>query len=440
MNLTIFSVQQLWPLTILVGVAVIIPILLSIFKIKFIPSLVIEIIMGIILSIIPLTRNIFSTSEGSVTTLSTLPEGLYILGMSILLFMSGFDTDFSVFKRRKKDEPKYLNVLLCSLIIYILVVGLSIGGAYLLKDYVKGNQIIGIAIIAVFFSSTFASLVIPLVHNYDLKDTSLGKIISTYSTISEFCSIIALSVIMLLLGVSKDPSYIAVIAIVCVYILIFIVKKFIKVDKIFGKRLEGIVHLSTRITVFVLLLAILLSDLGGVEYILGAFLSGMIIRLLWEDHHANKLESIGYGLFVPLFYILVGFKVGLLVMHTGTANFFSLNTLLLFIVILSMMFIVRIPFLYLLRYYKVKTVVSSLLVTTSTIIVSLAIEHISAETSLLDERIVTIFIIASIISCVIPPILFGNSDDFSEARLKHKDYIIELSDFELEKVEVENEK
>ena len=76
---------------------------------------------------------------------------------------------------------------------------------------------------------------------------------------------------------------------------------------------------------------------------------------------------------------------------------------------------------------KRKTVISSLLVTTSTIIVSLAIEHISAETSLLDERLVTIFIIASIISCIIPPILFGNSDDFSEGRLRHKDYIIELS-------------
>ena len=435
MILSVFSVQQLWPLTILVGVAVIIPILLSVFKIKFIPSLVIEILMGIILSVIPITRNLFSTIEGSVTTLDTLPEGLYILGMSILLFMSGFDTDFSVFKRRKKDEQKHLNVLVCSLIIYILVVGLSIGAAYLLKDYVKGNQIVGISIIAVFFSSTFASLVIPLVHDYDLKETSLGKVIATYSTISELCSIIALSVIMILLGVSKDPSYISLIIIICVYILIFIVRKFIKVDKIFGKKLEGIVHLSTRVTIFVLLLAVLLSDLGGVEYILGAFLSGMIIRLLWSDHHANKLESIGYGLFVPLFYILVGFKVGLLVMHTGIKSFFSLNTLLLFVVVLSLLFMVRVPFLYLLRYYKRKTVISSLLVTTSTIIVSLAIEHISAETSLLDERLVTIFIIASIISCIIPPILFGNSDDFSEARLRHKDYIIELSDFELEKIE-----
>ena len=65
-----------------------------------------------------------------------------------------------------------------------------------------------------------------------------------------------------------------------------------------------------------------------------------------------------------------------------------------------MMFVVRTPFLYLLRYYRRKTVLSSLLVTTATIIVSLAIEHISAESRLLDERIVTIFIIASIISCI----------------------------------------
>ena len=215
-------------------------------------------------------------------------------------------------------------------------------------------------------------------------------------------------------------------------ILIFIVKRFINIEKIFGKKIEGIVHLSTRVTVFVLLIAILLSDLGGVEYILGAFLSGMIIRALWPSHHANKLESIGYGLFVPLFYILVGFKIGLLIMHTGRHDFLSLHTLIQFLVVIVMMFLVRLPFLYLLRYYKVKTVFSSLFMTTSTIIVSIAVEHISSESMLLDEKFVTIFLIASVLSCLIPPILFGNSQDFSEARLKHKDYIIELSDFNKE--------
>lgn len=428
MFLTVFNVQQLWPLTLLVGIAVIIPILLSIFKIKFIPSLVVEIFMGVILSIIPITRNMFTTIEGNITTLSPLPEGLYVIGMSILLFMSGFDTDFSVFKRRKKDEEKHLNPLLCSIIIYILVIGLSIGASYLLKDYIKGDLLIGISIMAVFFSSTFASLVIPLVHDYDLKDTTLGKIIATYSTISELCSIIALSVIMITLGVSANPSYIPLIIIICVYILIFIVKKFIKIEKVFGKKLEGIVHLSTRVTIFVLLIAILLSDLGGVEYILGAFLSGMIIRLLWPSHHSNKLESIGYGLFVPLFYILVGFKVGLLIEHTS--SFFSIGTLLLLLTVIVLMLLVRIPFIYLLRYYKKGTVFSSLFVTTSTIIVAIAIEHISNETGLLNEKLVTVFIIASVFSCLISPILFANKEDFSEARLKHKGYIVEQSDFE----------
>lgn len=435
MILSIFSVQQLWPLTILVGLIVLIPILLSVFKIKSVPSLVIEILIGIILSFIPFTRNLFTTTEGSITTLSTLPEGLYVIGMSILLFMSGFDTDFSVFKRRKKDEPKYLKVFLCAILLYISVCALSVGAAFLLRGFVKHSSGIGIAIIAVFFSSTFASIVIPLVHDYDLKETSLGKIIATYSTLSEFCSIIALSVIMILLGVSKNPSYISLIIIICVYILIFIVKKFIKIEKIFGKKIEGIVHLSTRVTVFVLLLAILLSDLGGVEYILGAFLSGMIIRALWPDHHANKLESIGYGLFVPLFYILVGFKIGLLIMHTGKTDFLSLHTLIQFLIVIAIMFLVRTPFLYLLRYFRGKTVITSLFMTTSTLVVAIAIEHISSETALLDEKFVTIFLIVSVISCLIPPILFGNGEDFSEARLRHKDYIIELSDFELENIE-----
>jgi hypothetical protein len=35
-----------------------------------------------------------------------------------------------------------------------------------------------------------------------------------------------------------------------------------------------------------------------------------------------------------------------------------------------------------------------------------------------------------LITCLIPPILFANHNDFSEARLEQKDYIIELSDFD----------
>jgi Kef-type K+ transport system membrane component KefB len=94
------------------------------------------------------------------------------------------------------------------------------------------------------------------------------------------------------------------------------------------------------------------------------------------------------------------------------------------------MILVRLPFLFLLRYYKGNTVIPSLLVTTSTIIVAIAIEHISKESGLLDEKLAPIFIIISLITCLIPPILFANHNDFSEARLEQKDYIIELSDFD----------
>lgn len=428
---TTFSVQSLWPLAFLVAVAVIIPVLLSVFKLKMIPSLVVEIIAGIIIAVVPFTRNLFATTnEEGFFILSNFPEGLYIIGMSIMLFMSGFESDFSLLKKPKKDEQKHLNVVLCAVIIYILVIALSIGVGYLMKAYIKGDLIIGIAILAVFFSSTFASLVVPLVHDYDLAETTIGQLLACYSTISELCSIIALSVIMILLGVSHNPSYIALIVIIAVYILIFIVKRFIKVDQIFGKKLHGIVHLTTRVTILILLLAVLLSDMGGVEYILGAFLSGMIIKALWPDRHTNKLETIGYGFFVPLFYILVGVKVGLFIIDTNTGDFFTLETLLLFGMTFVAMILVRLPFLYLLRYYKCNTVIPSLLVTTSTIIVAIAIEHISKESGLLDEKLAPILIIISLITCLIPPIFFANHNDFSEARLKQKDYIVELSDFD----------
>ena len=153
MILTTFSVQSLWPLALLVGVAVIIPVLLSIFKLKIIPSLVIEIIAGIVIAVIPFTRDLFAErNHEGLYVLNSFPEGLYVIGMSIMLFMSGFETDFSVFKRRKKDEQRHLNVVLCSIVLYILTIGLSIGVGYLFREYIKGNLIIGIAILSVFFS------------------------------------------------------------------------------------------------------------------------------------------------------------------------------------------------------------------------------------------------------------------------------------------------
>jgi CPA2 family monovalent cation:H+ antiporter-2 len=56
-----------------------------------------------------------------------------------------------------------------------------------------------------------------------------------------------------------------------------------------------------------------LSLFLGFHTILGAFVAGLIVRELTPQasHLGKKLEGMGYGFFVPLFFILVGAKVDL---------------------------------------------------------------------------------------------------------------------------------
>ena len=101
---TNFDLQVLLPIVILLGLAAVIPVILAICRIKFIPVLVIEILTGILLAS-------FSSKEFFVNNNELTPfmEGLYTIGMGILLFLSGLDTDFTVLGKHKKGDS-YLHI------------------------------------------------------------------------------------------------------------------------------------------------------------------------------------------------------------------------------------------------------------------------------------------------------------------------------------------
>ena len=419
-----FNLQSLWPVATLLTIAVIIPIILDIFKLKFIPSLAVEIIVGLGLGFIPDTREFFLDESGE---LSSINEGIYVLGMSILLFLSGLDTNFGVFKKTKKGENMVINELVLSIICFAFVLLLSFGASFIFYDYIPGRKMLGITLLTIFFSSTFASLVIPLVHDYDIEHTTIGRIVSTYSTIAELFSILALSILIAL--ETNGNKWWLILVVFGLLALIIIIKRFIPIEKIFNDKLEGITHLSTRVTILGLLLFVILSDLAGAEYILGAFLLGMVFSLLGTSKNlVSKVNSIGYGIFVPMFYMLAGYKVALTINEIGYSDFFTLSNLGLFALIFAIMLLVKMPFMVLAKYYPIKTYLPSIFIITSTIIVALSIEHISGEYDIFTHNLVACLVFASLITCVIPPILFANNKDFGEAREKYKPVILEKSD------------
>ena len=94
LNNTTFTLESLIPVVILLGLSAIIPVILTVIRAKFIPVFVIEILAGILLASFG-SRSLFVQDDELIPLL----QGLYMIGMGILLFLSGLDTDFRLLKK-----------------------------------------------------------------------------------------------------------------------------------------------------------------------------------------------------------------------------------------------------------------------------------------------------------------------------------------------------
>lgn len=427
MFLSTFNFNSLIPIAILLFVSVIIPIILSLLGLKFIPVLVLEIICGIIIGNIPFIYEQFVT-EGTLH-FNNLIEGIYTIGMAVLLFLSGLDIDYSVLKPSHKNNCKTLPTFKISWILIALVILVSFGLSFTyFNDFVDANietRVTGVILLTIIFSSSFASIIIPLIHEDHLAQTTIGKIIATYSSIAEFISIVSLSIFMIVLHVAHDAKPWLLLLVIGILIVVYIIRKFFFKDKI-RSMFGGIVHLDVRHVLLVLLVLVIITQFAGAEFILGAFLAGAIIKATGiKKEVEEKFLSIGYGIFAPMFYILVGVKVGLSVPFD---EFFTLSNILLVLRVFAMLVIAKLPFLILAKWFKFSTAIESAFVVTTTIIVGLTCEHFGVFT----EELMCAIIVASTLTCVIPPIILFLNKKFGYSKEEHNDKIINPDEVECE--------
>ena len=234
---------------------------------------------------------------------------------------------------------------------------------------------------------------------------------------AEFISILALSILMIIREIVDDAKPWLLIIFIVILLAVYLIRKFIP-TKIFKRMLGGIVHLDITLSFFILFALAFITQLAGAEFILGTFLAGAIIKSTGiDEHEEQKIASIGYGLFIPIFYILVGFKVSVMIPFD---EFITFENILLVVKVFIALLIAKIPFLLLAKWFKLTTSISSIFLVTTTIIVGIACEHFEIFT----EELTCAIIIASALTCVIPPILLYVHNKFGYSKEKFDDVVI----------------
>lgn len=384
--------SSLFSVVIVMIAAFVTPVVLHRLKLHFIPVVIGEIIVGLIIG-----KSGFNWIEKDVwlNTLSTL-------GFIFLMFLSGLEIDFSAFRSKNlqtlstgKAEPNRLKMA------FAVFIGIFIFSFIFSYVFVKCGLIDNLFLMTLMISTISLGVVVPTLKDAHIMKTPIGQLILLVAVIADLATMILLSVFVSLSSKDGGNMWLLLILFAAGVILYFIAR-LLKSKPFFEKLSTGTAQIGTRAIFCLIIILVALSESVGAENILGAFLAGTLVSLLAPNQEMiRKLDSFGYGFLIPIFFVMVGVDLNIWPLLSN-------GKLLIFIPLLLIAFFLSklLPMLLLKKWYDTKTVMASSFLLTSTLSLVIAAAKIAERMNVISAEMSGIFILVAIITCIITPIVF----------------------------------
>ncbi|HDP2591954.1 TPA: monovalent cation:proton antiporter family protein [Staphylococcus aureus] len=382
-------------LVIVVLAAFLTPIIVNRLNINFLPVVVAEILMGIVIG----------NSFLNIVERDSILNILSTLGFIFLMFLSGLEIDFKAFKKDKRarqgqndDESSIPGHLNLALTVFAFIMIISILLAYVFKWLGLVDDVLLMVII---ISTISLGVVVPTLKEMNIMRTTIGQFILLVAVLADLVTMILLTVYGAING--QGGSTIWLIGILVVFTAIsYILGVQFKRMSFLQKLMDGTTQIGIRAVFALIILLVALAEGVGAENILGAFLAGVVVSLLNPDEEmVEKLDSFGYGFFIPIFFIMVGVDLNI-------PSLIKEPKLLIIIPILIVAFIISklIPVMFIRRWFDMKTTISSAFLLTSTLSLVIAAAKISERLNAISAETSGILILSAVITCVFVPIIF----------------------------------
>ncbi|HDB6973383.1 TPA: monovalent cation:proton antiporter family protein [Staphylococcus aureus] len=382
-------------LVIVVLAAFLTPIIVNRLNINFLPVVVAEILMGIVIG----------NSFLNIVERDSILNILSTLGFIFLMFLSGLEIDFKAFKKDKRarqgqndDESSIPGHLNLALTVFAFIMIISILLAYVFKWLGLVDDVLLMVII---ISTISLGVVVPTLKEMNIMRTTIGQFILLVAVLADLVTMILLTVYGAING--QGGSTIWLIGILVVFTAIsYILGVQFKRMSFLQKLMDGTTQIGIRAVFALIILLVALAEGIGAENILGAFLAGVVVSLLNPDEEmVEKLDSFGYGFFIPIFFIMVGVDLNI-------PSLIKEPKLLIIIPILIVAFIISklIPVMFIRRWFDMKTTIASAFLLTSTLSLVIAAAKISERLNAISAETSGILILSAVITCVFVPIIF----------------------------------
>src|SRR5215210_283636 len=285
-------------LLVVMAVAFAAPLILGLFPRLQLPSVVLEIVAGIVIG-------------PSVLGLAEVDESVQVvalIGLAFVLFLAGLEIEFE-----KLRGP----VLRLTAAGFALSFVIALGASLLLS---VGGLVDTPLLVAIILCATSLGVLVPVLKDAGEIASTFGQLIIAAASIADFGAIILLSLFfsgeggtgstLLLLG-----SLFALAAVVLVVVRGAEHSMRIRDDLV--RLQDTTAQIRVRAAVVLLVGFAALAETLGLEAILGAFIAGAIVSLADRDEvmthpdFRRKLEAVGFGVFIPAFFVTSGVRFDL---------------------------------------------------------------------------------------------------------------------------------
>jgi Kef-type K+ transport system membrane component KefB len=220
------------------------------------------------------------------------------VGLGFLFLLAGYELELGLFRERPGRLAVVAWLITGALAATLVGVLAAVG---FVRAFVP---------VALGLTTTTLGALLPILRDNDLLGGRFGRYVLAAGAVGELFPILAIAILL-----GANSKFVALLSLASVGVLAVILTFAPRLVR--GNRLERILHegegataqTTLRWSIVLLLLLLVIAEEFGLDVVLGAFLAGIVLRR-WApgDVHSleEKLDAIGYGFFIPVFFVSSG--------------------------------------------------------------------------------------------------------------------------------------
>lgn len=282
----------------IVLIALTAPLVLGLAPALRVPAVVLEIVLGIAVG-----------PSGLGWVHIDLPvQVLSLIGLAFLLFLAGLEIDVH------RLRGSLLRLAVLSYLV-TLALGSAAGFGFAAVGWLESPLLLAITL-----SATSLGLIVPVLKDARRADSDLGQTTIAASSVADFAAVLLLSLLFSSSGGGTGGRIVLLVLFVAlvaaVGLAIRLAGRSMTLGTVLTRLQDTTAEIRVRAAVVLLVALVTFAEKFGLESILGAFLAGALVGVLDRDTSSHprfrsKLEAIGYGFLIPVFFVTSGLRLDL---------------------------------------------------------------------------------------------------------------------------------